>query len=249
MEQTASDTPPISVTDPLELTEPAAESHNRPLLRIIVLVLVLGAALAAVQLSPIRGLLKDTERLRAWLDGVGALAYPICLLSSAVLIGCGFPRLVLCAAASAMLGFGWGLMLTQGGALLGYYTVFCFIRWGGGQWVIQKRPRLRSIAETIQDQGIAGVVLARQIPLHGTLINLCLGLSRIKHRQYLIGTAIGLFPEAIPVALVGAGLVKSSLKDSAGLLALAAVAFGVLWVGSAYMLRKMRNKRRDEQAM
>jgi len=215
--------------------------------RLVILVLVLGAALAIVQFSPVRGLLQDTARLRSAIERMGWFAYPACLLASAVLIGCGFPRLILCAVAAAVLGFGWGLALTQGGALLGYYVVFCFIRWGGGEWVIAKRPKLRAIAETIQDQGVAGVVLARQIPIHGTVTNLCLGLSRVKHRHFLIGTAIGLFPEAIPVALVGAGLLNGSLKESTGLLVAAAIGFGVLWIGSAYAIRKLRNRRETSQ--
>ncbi len=94
---------------------------------------------------------------------------------------------------------------------------------------------------------MAGVILARQIPIHGTLINFCLGLSRVKHRHFLIGTAIGMLPEAIPVALVGAGLVKSSLKESAGVLGLAVVAFVLLWMGSAYAFRRLRSRPRSGQ--
>jgi uncharacterized membrane protein YdjX (TVP38/TMEM64 family) len=240
--------PTASIMNPLSPAQSESQSATkRPLARLLILVIVLAGAFCVVHFSPLRELLKDAARLRKAIDKMGGFAYPACLVVSALLVGCGFPRLILCAAASIVLGFWWGLLLTQGGALLGYYIVFCFIRWGGGDWIIHKRPRLRAIAETIQDQGFAGVVLARQIPIHGTLINLCLGLSRVKHRHFLIGTAIGLLPEAIPVALMSAGLVKSSFKDSAGILALAAVAFACLWIGSAYALRKLRG-RRNQQA-
>ena len=212
--------------------------------RLILLCVVLVAAVAIVQLSPVGALVRDVERVRAAMGRMGAWAYPACLVGSAVLIGCGFPRLVLCGVASAVLGVGWGLGLTQGGALLGYYAVFCFVRWGGGEWVIQRRPRLRAVANTIQDQGVAGVVLARQIPLHGTLINLCLGLSRVKHRHFLIGTAIGLLPEAVPVALVGAGLVKGSMKDSVGMIGLAALVMCGVWLTGAYLLRRRARRGR-----
>jgi uncharacterized membrane protein YdjX (TVP38/TMEM64 family) len=130
------------------------------------------------------------------------------------------------------------LALTQGGAILGAYAIFCFVRWGGGDWLIQRKPRLRAVAETIGNQGMAGVVLARQIPIHGALINLCLGLSRVTHRQFLIGTTVGVFPEAVPVALVGAGLAKASLMDATGTVAIALLAFAVVWIGSAYLLKK-----------
>jgi uncharacterized membrane protein YdjX (TVP38/TMEM64 family) len=226
--------------------EPIAPPTKRPIIRAMILLGVLVGAVLIVRFSPVRAILQDTARVRKILQTLGPFAYPACLLASAILIGCGFPRLILCGIASAVLGFWWGLVLTQGGAVLGYYTVFCFVRWGGRNWVTHKRPRLRAIAETIQDQGVAGVVLARQIPIHGTLINLCLGLSRVKHRHFLIGTAVGLLPEAIPVALVGAGLMKSSFKESAGTLGLAALAFAVLWVGSAYALRSLRRRRERE---
>jgi uncharacterized membrane protein YdjX (TVP38/TMEM64 family) len=222
--------------------DPSAPPAKQPVKRLILLVTILAGAMAAVQFSPIRVILQDTQRLRQMLGALGAFAYPACLIVSAILIGCGFPRLVLCAVASMVLGFGWGLFLTQGGALLGYYAVFCFIRWSGGDWITHRRPRLRAIAATIQDQGVIGVILARQIPIHGTLINLCLGLSRVKHRHYLIGTAIGMLPEAVPVALVGAGLVRSSFSESAGVLGLAVIAFILLWIGSAYALRRMRGR-------
>lgn len=214
--------------------------------RLIALCVVLVAAVALVQFSPVGALVRDVERVRGAIVRLGPWAYPACLVGSAALIACGFPRLVLCGVASAVLGVGWGLGLTQGGALLGYYAVFCFVRWGGGEWAIQRRPRLRAVADTIHHQGVAGVVLARQLPLHGTLINLCLGLSRVKHRHFLIGTAIGLLPEAVPVALVGAGLVKGSVKDSAGMIALAAIVMGGVWVAGAYLLR--RRGRRGQAA-
>jgi uncharacterized membrane protein YdjX (TVP38/TMEM64 family) len=211
--------------------------------RLIALCVVLVAAVAVVQLSPVGAVVRDVERVRAAVGRLGPWAYPACFVGSAVLIACGFPRLVLCGVASAVLGVGWGLGLTQGGALLGYYVVFCFVRWGGGEWVIQRRPRLRAVADTIQDQGVAGVVLARQLPLHGMLINLCLGLSRVKHRHFVIGTAIGLLPEAVPVALVGAGLVKRTVWDSVGMIGLAALVMCGVWVGGAYLLRRRVRRR------
>jgi uncharacterized membrane protein YdjX (TVP38/TMEM64 family) len=243
---------PSATTSPTSIMTSSANAgaeSKRPLVRVLVLVVILAAALLTVQMSPVRALLEDTARLRQMIQAMGPLAYPACLIVSALLIGSGFPRLVLCGVMSMVLGFGWGLGLTQGGALLGYYIVFLLIRWGGGGWISHKRPKLRAIADTIQDQGVAGVILARQIPIHGTLINFCLGLSQVKHRHFLIGTAIGMLPEAIPVALVGAGLVRSSFKESAGVLGLAVVAFVLLWIGSAYAFRRLRTRQRGPEAL
>jgi uncharacterized membrane protein YdjX (TVP38/TMEM64 family) len=139
-----------------------------------------------------------------------------------------------------LLGFWPGLLLTQVGALLGYYAVFLLVRWGQPDWIIRRWPTVRRWADFVQDRGVGGVILARQLPLHGTLINLCLGLSRVKHRHFLLGSAIGLLPEAIPVALISAGLLKASLKDSAAYLAAGGIAFALLWIGFGYWLRALR---------
>ena len=95
----------------------------------------------------------------------------------------------------------------------------------------------------IHDHGVLGVILLRQVPTHSMLANLCLGLSHVKHRPFLIGTTIGLLPEAIPATLIGAGLVKASLKDSIGYLAIAAGVFAAIWIGCAYAIRPMRASR------
>ena len=68
----------------------------------------------------------------------------------------------------------------------------------------------------------------------------------MRHRDFLIGTAIGLLPEAIPATLIGAGLMKASLKDSANYLGLAAGAFAIIWIGSGYALRRLRKTRSAE---
>jgi uncharacterized membrane protein YdjX (TVP38/TMEM64 family) len=149
--------------------------------------------------------------------------------------------------AGAALGFWLVLLITLLGTVLGHYAFFLFIRWGGREWVLHRWPKLRKWAQMIREQGVIGVILVRQIPAHSMLINLCLGLSHVKHRHFLLGTAIGVIPEAIPATLVGAGLVKASLKDSAGYLGVAAAAVAVLWITGSFVLRAMRKNNRDVQ--
>jgi uncharacterized membrane protein YdjX (TVP38/TMEM64 family) len=212
-------------------------------LRPLLLAIVIIGATAAITFSPVRGWLQDAPRIRQWLSALGMWAYPACVLAVAILVGYGVPRLLLCAIGAMAFGFWRGLLLTQAGALLGCYGIFLAVRWGGRDWVLHRWPNLRRWSDVLHDQGIIGVILIRQIPLHGTLTNLCLGLSTVRHRHFLIGTAIGLLPEAIPIALVGAGLVKASLKDSASYIAAAALAFAAIWIASGYALRALRRSR------
>jgi uncharacterized membrane protein YdjX (TVP38/TMEM64 family) len=210
--------------------------------RALIIAAVLIAAVLTIHLTPIREWLKDAARVRQTPDELGPWVYPVTIIAVAALVSCGVPRLLFCALGGMLFGFWLGLLLTQAGTLLGHYCVFLFIRWGGRDWVLNRWPKLNRWADLIHEQGVVGVILIRQLPAHAMLTNLCLGLSHVKHRHFLIGTAIGLLPEAIPVTLVGAGLVKASLKDSAGYLAIAAGAFALIWIGGAYALKAMRRR-------
>jgi uncharacterized membrane protein YdjX (TVP38/TMEM64 family) len=216
---------------------------RRALLRTIVLFVVLAGALAVVYFSPIRPWLQDTAAVRRSIAALGPWAYPACILAAAVLVACGTPRLLIAAVGAMVFGFWWGLALTQTGALIGYYAIFLFVRWGGRDWVMHRWPRLRRWADLLKDQGIPGVILIRQIPIHGTLTNLCLGLSGIKHHQFLIGSGLGLLPEAIPIALIGAGLVRGSFKDAVPYLIAAIIVFALVGLICARAFRAMRNTR------
>ena len=219
------------------------DGGRRAIVRMAALGVVLAAAATAFSLSPVRPWLGDAEAVRRTLWAWGAWAYPACVVVVALLVACGAPRLLLAALGAMVLGFWWGLALTQAGALLGYYAVFLLVRWGGGDWATRRWPRLRPWAELLRGQGVVGVILVRQIPVHGTLLNMCLGLSGVRHRHFLIGSAIGLLPEAIPVALVGAGLARGSLRESAPYVAAGVVAFILVGVALARALRAWRGTR------
>jgi uncharacterized membrane protein YdjX (TVP38/TMEM64 family) len=220
----------------------AQRDRARPatFLRLLLIAIVLAAAVVIVHLTPIRGFLADAHDLRQTLARMGAWLYPLTILAVAVLVPCGIPRLALCVAGGMVFGFWWGLLLVQLGTLLGHYLLFLLVRWGGRDWALARWPKLNKWSNLVHDQGIAGVVLIRQLPAHSLAINLALGLSRVKHRHFLIGTAIGVLPEAIPATLIGAGLVKTSLAHSAGYLVLATVAFAVFWIAGGYAFRSIR---------
>jgi uncharacterized membrane protein YdjX (TVP38/TMEM64 family) len=121
--------------------------------------------------------------------------------------------------------------------------MFLFVRWGGRDVALHRWPKLGKWARLVEGQGVVGVILLRHMPVHGTLINLSLGLSHIRHWQFLVGTAIGVISEAIPATLVGAGIGKGSAGAIGKYLAIAAVAFAVLWIGATAMTRSMRERR------
>ena len=158
------------------------------------------------------------------------------------MVSCGIPRLLLAGVAGALFGFWRGLLIAECATVLGYYGVFMFVRWGGQQWVLHRWPRLRKWADHLKGQGIVGVILLRQMPIHGTLTNLALGLSGMKPAVFVIGTAIGLFPEGIPAVMVGSSLLQGSAKKIATMLGGAVVVFVVLFVVAGYFVRSRKNQ-------
>jgi uncharacterized membrane protein YdjX (TVP38/TMEM64 family) len=241
MEHTA----PVLTSSP----EKAQSVDGGTFVRAVLMTVVLVAAVLVVHRTPISSWLANVERVRFSLAGVGVWVYPLSVLAVGVLVACGVPRLLFCAIGGAIFGFWLGLLLTQLGTLLGHYGVFLFVRWGGREWALHRWPKLRRWADLMHDQGVVGVILVRQLPAHAMVLNVALGISHVKHRHFLLGTIIGVLPEAVPATLVGAGLVKASLKDSAGYVALAVGALALIWIFCGYALREMRKGRRNSEEL
>jgi len=193
-----------------------------------------------VYLSPLRNWLGRVRELSDSLRGLGLLAPVVLTLGVAVLVAIGFPRLVLCVVAGMALGFWWGLLWTQFGTLLGNYAVFLAARRNAGGWAERYLTRHGRLHGLIRRSGIAEVILARQLPVPGLVLNLALGLVSIRHRDFLLGTLIGQLPEAIPLTLIGAGLLNSSATSRLWLVGAAVILAVLVWVGLRAFLRRRR---------
>jgi uncharacterized membrane protein YdjX (TVP38/TMEM64 family) len=75
------------------------------------------------------------------------------------------------------------------------------------------------------------VVLFRQLPVVGLVQNAALALTELSHREFLGGTAIGILPSTLLVALIGSGAGKASLKASLTALSLSMILLGLLALG------------------
>lgn len=207
----------------------------------LILALILAVLLLLCYLSPFRHLFDSfREQLPNYIRDLGIWAVPAFTLGMAVLVTVGVPRLALCTVGGMVFGFWGGMIWGQVGTLLAYYVVFLFVRLGGYRSHIQALPQLARFSGLLRRGGVPAVILARQIPLHGLLINVMLGLSRIRHRDYLLGTLIGILPEAIPFTLVGTSLTQQSDWSKAGYLAGAVILVALVWLLLAWHLRRRR---------
>jgi uncharacterized membrane protein YdjX (TVP38/TMEM64 family) len=204
--------------------------------------LALGAALllTIVYLSPLRGYLgrfrEVSERIRAY----GALAPAALATGVAGLVAIGFPRLLLCVVAGMTLGFWSGLFWAQLGTLAGNYLTFLAVRWGARGWAERYLSRHGKLNLWLKTDGTLGVILARQVPIPGLLVNLACGLFPLRHRHFLLGTLLGQLPEAIPCTLIGAGLLQRSFSRSAWVIGLGVTFAVLLWLGLRWLVRRPR---------
>lgn len=225
-------------------SRPSGKGHWR----LGILVAVLAGAACAMYFTPLGGMLKDPQRLRQLLSHMGIWLYPAIVAGTAVIVAVGVPRLPVCFVGGVLVGFWRGLLLVQLGTLLGDYALFLFVRWGGRGYVQHHWPRLQRMADAIHKQGVMGVILVRQFPVPATLSNLVLGLSRLRHRDFLLGTTIGIFPEAIPVTLIGGGLMKESAATGGVYITAGVGAFALIWIVCSYAMKRLKSSA-DASAM
>ena len=197
-----------------------------------------GVLLALVYASPLRVYLGHWREVSQDIRDFGTLAPLVVTVSVAVLVAVGFPRLLFCVIAGMALGFWSGLLWAQLGTLLGNYALFVVVRAGGREWGQRLLARRGRVHSTIQQRGALGVILARQLPLPGLVINLTCAFLPIRHRDFILGTMVGQLPQAIPCTLIGAGALQSSFGKSVGLIGLAVIVAILAWLGVRYAMRR-----------
>lgn len=223
----------------------APNSPNQRVLRVtlwkpLFVIAVLGGGLIVAAVSPLRQYLTHVSEIQSRILAIGFWGAPLYVFGAAVLIALGFPRVALLPLSGLIFGFWMGLLWTQLATVLGYYALFVFVRWGGKEFVARHFPRIQKMHRVFHEHAIPTIVLLRQLPISGFVINLLLGLSPITHGDFLVGTALGTLPEAIPLAWLGSAAGHLSRSQSTVWVA-ATFAFVLLvWLFFALFVRRTR---------
>jgi uncharacterized membrane protein YdjX (TVP38/TMEM64 family) len=181
----------------------------------LIMLAVVAAAFSLVYFTPARRYFGNIQSVKGWLLSLGWVG-PVAWMGIVfVLVAAGIPRLLFCPIGGLAFGFWHGLLWTQVATLAGYYTLFLFVRWGGQDFVLRHWPRVGRLKEHFHGHSAALLVFAvRQLPISGLIINFLLGLSPIRHRHFLLGTAFGILPESIPFTLVASGMFKLTGRNT-----------------------------------
>lgn len=183
------------------------------------LALLLGVASAAAWWARGQGLLgaEGHLALRAWLAPFGWAA-PLAFVAFKVGgIAVGLPTSPLTLAGGALFGFPGGLLLNVGGGTLGAVFPFAYARWWGREAVAQRLGgRLAEWDAHVGERGFWAILFVRLVPVVPfTFINFAAGLSKVRFRDFLAATLIGIVPGAGAITYLGASAADGSVKGVA----------------------------------
>lgn len=170
----------------------------RPLL--LVLLVAAGVVVAVVQGVP------PVEDVRTWVDAAGWAGPVLYALLYAALSLTPAPASLLGIAGGVLFGLPLGLAVVLSGALAGATAGFAAARRLGRDTVLRLGGRrLAQLDALVQRRGMLAVIAARLVPLVPfTTLNLACGLTAVRLREYVLGTALGILPAATAFVTIGA---------------------------------------------
>lgn len=194
---------------------------------------LLAALVAAAVALAVAGALPSAGSVRSWADGAGRAGPPLVALLYAGLTLAPVPKAPLSTAAGALFGLPVGLAAVLAGAVAGAGVAFGLARWLGRSAVARlDRERLVRLDALLRRRGLLAVVAVRLVPLAPfTALNYACGLTAVRTRDYLLGTAVGILPGAAAYVALGAyGTDPGSVPFLVAVGGLAALAVGGLVV-------------------
>ncbi len=154
------------------------------------------------------------------------------------------PKAVLTAAGGALFGLWVGAGVSLAAALVGAIVAFGAGRLLGRDAVDRViRGRLARVDALLADHGLSAVLIVRLVPLVPFIaINYASGLSGVKFRHYVLGSALGMVPGSLAYAALGA------YGTNPWGLAAAGSALIILVVGGSWWARRLDARRGDHTA-
>jgi uncharacterized membrane protein YdjX (TVP38/TMEM64 family) len=175
----------------------ANETRPRPAWRLGALALVVLALALAGHASGASDL--RVESLRASVEGAGAAGVLVFVLAFAAGELLHVPGLVFVLVAVLVWGRLAGGAIAYAGSLVSLATSFGFVRAISGDALATiERPWVKRALERLDARPVLTVALLRLVFIVSPPLNYTLALTRIRFRDYLVGSALGL---VVPVGL------------------------------------------------
>lgn len=180
----------------------------------------------------------NVEELSDYLRSFGAYSIVLGMLAVYIQVMLPIIPFVLVAGANVLVfGLFWGFVINFVMAVLGAFTGFFFARYYGHERVeawLSKYPAVKQFNKKLEQQGFFYVLLGRMIPvIPSTAISLGAGITKIRTRDYFLGTLIGKLPIILLESFIGHDLLHFH-EYKGRLLILCGVFIALLVIGSLF---------------
>ena len=182
------------MADPVQKESPPSGGRNRKkgIVRALVLLLFIGVALSVARHAGVKEYLTP-ETLGGFLASVGIWAPPIFVVLYAAGICLFLPGTLLTALGAALFGPYKGFVYVWFGAMVGAGASFLIGRTLGREFAASLiGDRLRKYDDAIERNGFATVLYLRLVYFPFTALNFGMGLTKVRFRDYLFGTGLGI---------------------------------------------------------
>ncbi len=162
-----------------------------------------------------------TADLFDWLRQAGALGVLVYAVVFAIAAICLVPGSILTVGAGVAYGLVWGTIVASTASAIAATAAFLVARTIARQRVARwaaSDPRFAALDAAIGDDGLKLVILVRLSPLIPfNVLNYALGLTRVRLRDYALGSFLGMLPVTLLYVYVGslAGQLASIARGTA----------------------------------
>jgi uncharacterized membrane protein YdjX (TVP38/TMEM64 family) len=169
-----------------------AVSRSKAIAKAMILAAFIVGAIVLVRFTPVKGYL-TTEQLGRFLDTAGFWAPLVFILIYTVGVCLFVPGTFLTGLGAAIFGPYLGFIYVWFGAMLGASAAFVIGRTLGREFAASLvGDRLKKYDEAIERNGFATVLYLRLVYFPFTPMNFGMGLTRVRFRDYVAGTGLGI---------------------------------------------------------
>lgn len=169
-----------------------SKTKNSALVKVIILILFIAAAIYLVRFSPAQHYL-TADQFGRFLESVGLWAPLMFVILYATGVCLFIPGTILTALGAAIFGPYFGFVYVWIGAMIGASLAFLIGRYLGRDFAASLiGDRLKRFDDAIERHGFATVLYMRLVYFPFTPMNFGMGLTKVRFRDYISGTALGI---------------------------------------------------------
>jgi uncharacterized membrane protein YdjX (TVP38/TMEM64 family) len=156
-----------------------------------------------------------------WMRGAGALGVLVYAIAFTIAAVCLVPGSILTVGAGMAYGLVGGTLIASPASAIAATAAFVVSRTVARRRVARwaaRHPRVAALDAVIGDHGLKLVILIRLSPLFPfNVLNYALGLTRVRLRDYVLGSFIGMLPVTVLYVYLGslAGQIASLARGTA----------------------------------